>query len=398
MRKPLRIPPNSFAFTVILGLFAALPPLSIDISAPTLALLPDALSTTRAIAGLTLSLFMAGFALGQLGGGALSDRYGRRPILLGGLCVFTLAGGACVLARSGEALLALRFVQGFGAGACSVISFAIIQDLFEGEAARVKRAYVTVIFGAVPMLAPALGAILTSWLGWRSVHWTLALAGLILLGITLIFIEESKPPGRNAAPPPGQTTVTLLWRDTRFVRLVLVNALSYGGIFAYISGSPFVIIGQLAHSPRVFAAVFACTAASLSLGVWTSGRLSRRGVSAAALINPALFISMGACFLMMAIRFMEMGTEFVLLPFLLVVLFARGIVAPNIQHLAIARHPDRAGIASAVVGVSQLLLGALASAAVAALLISHGAGAIAATMSVLATGAAAVWVLSGQTK
>src|SRR4030088_772037 len=118
----------------MLGLFAALPALSVDVSAPTLALLPSVLHTSRTLAGLTLSLFMVGFALGQLLGGSLSDDRGRRPVLLGGLVCFTLSAIACAFSRSGAVLALCRLIQGFGAGACFVISFAMVQDLFEGDA------------------------------------------------------------------------------------------------------------------------------------------------------------------------------------------------------------------------------------------------------------------------
>ena len=149
--SPLRIAPESIAYTILLGVLAALPALSIDISAPTLVLLQKDLATSSVVAGLTLSLFMGGFALGQLAGGRLSDRGGRRPVLLAGLVCYTIASVGCALSPTGGTLVISRFVQGLGAGACSVLSFAMVQDLFEGDAARTKRSYVTVIFGVVPM-------------------------------------------------------------------------------------------------------------------------------------------------------------------------------------------------------------------------------------------------------
>lgn len=282
-----RIAPASFAFTVLLGVFAALPALSVDISAPTLPLLPEALGTNRTIAGLTLSLFMAGFAMGQFGGGGLSDGYGRRPVLLGGLANFALAGIACATSRSGDVLAISRLIQGFGAGVCSVISFAMVQDLFDGAAARAKRSYVTVIFGAVPMLAPALGSLLIDWFGWRSVHWSLAIAGTVLLAVSWIGVAESRPHTRTPLDRTTPVVQTRLRDDRRFIGIALANALSYGVIFAYIAGSPVIVMAQMGHSATVFSAVFASTAAALAVGAWTSGRLTRRGAQAAALINPS---------------------------------------------------------------------------------------------------------------
>jgi MFS transporter, DHA1 family, multidrug resistance protein len=391
----LPIAPRSFAFTALLGLFAALPALSIDISAPTLALLPEALGTTRTLAGLTLSLFMVGFALGQLGGGSLSDGYGRRPVLLGGLANFTLAGIACAMSLSGEALALSRLIQGFGAGVCSVISFAMVQDLFEGDAARAKRSYVTMIFGAVPILAPALGAVLTNLFGWRSVHGILAVAGGVLLAVTWAGVAESKLTVPRTQVRANRTAIAPLWDDGRFLGITLANALSYGAIFAYIAGSPVVVIGQMGRSSGVFAAIFACTAAALATGAWASGRLSRHGAAAHALVNPSLIIAAIAAIGLALASLCGILSGAVLIPLLLFVLFTRGIIAPNLQHLAIERQRHRAGSASAVVGVSQLLSGALASAVVAFLLQSFGPSAVAVPMAILAAGALITWRFTG---
>jgi len=375
----------------LLGLFAALPAFSVDVSAPTLALLPAALQTTRTLAGLTLSLFMVGFALGQLGGGGLSDLRGRRPVLLGGLACFTVAGMGCAVSMTGGVLALSRLIQGFGAGACFVISFAMVQDLFEGDAARAKRSYVTVIFGAVPMIAPATGAVLIHWFGWRSVHWILALAGCLLLAITWAGVAESKLATDVIPEPTNQNGAVRVWNDSGFVRIALANALSYGAIFAYIAGSPVVIIGQMGLSSVVFAGVFASTAAALAAGAWTSGQLSRQGVSAMALLNRSLVTATAATIVLAAVMLSGVTSGAIVIPLLLVTLFARGVSAPNLQHIAIDRQREHAGVASAAVGVSQLLAGALASAAVAFLLQSFGPGALAATMAVLTIGALVVW-------
>jgi MFS transporter, DHA1 family, multidrug resistance protein len=387
----LPIAPRSFAFTALLGLFAALPALSIDVSAPTLALLPQALGTSRTIAGLTLSLFMIGFALGQLGGGNLSDGYGRRPVLLGGLANFTLAGVACALSLSGEWLAVARLIQGFGAGVCSVISFAMVQDLFEGDTARAKRSYVTMIFGGVPILAPALGAVLTDLFGWRSVHWVLAIGGVLLLFITWAGVAESKLTGIKVPAAANQSAHAPIWHDSTFVGTALANALSYGAIFAYISGSPVVVMGQMGLSAGAFAGLFACTAAALAAGAWTSGRLSRQGTGAAALVNPSLIIAAAAALALAIVSLYGFTLGAIAIPLLLAVLYTRGIIAPNLQHLAIERQRERAGVASAAVGVSQLLSGALASAAVAVLLQFYGPSAVAVPMALLAAGALLTW-------
>jgi DHA1 family bicyclomycin/chloramphenicol resistance-like MFS transporter len=387
----LQIAPKSRGFTVVLGLFAALPALSIDVSAPTLPLLPDALGTSRAVAGLTLSLFMVGFAVGQLGGGTLSDGQGRRPALLSGLAGFTVAGLSCALALSGGVLAFSRLVQGFCAGVCSVVAFAMVQDLFEGDTARAKRSYVTMIFTAVPILAPALGSVLTDRFGWRSVHGILAVGGVLLFIVTWFGVAESRFPGLDTAAPIADRAIGRIWGDGSFVCITLANALSYGCIFAYIAGAPVIIIGQMGLPSTVFAGVFACTAIALAAGAWTSGQLSRRGTAAAVLLDVSLVVAAGAAIALAVASLSGIVAGAIVMPLLMVVLFTRGLIAPNMQHLAIERQRERAGVASAAVGVSQLLAGAAASAVVAVLLPMLGTGAVAYPMAVLATAALLPW-------
>lgn len=386
----VRIRPNSLLFTVILGVFAALPPLSIDLSAPTLPLLPAMLGTTETVAGLTLSLFMVGFALGQLGAGVWSDERGRRPILMYGLICFVCSGIACTFAPSGLVLALSRLIQGCGAGACAVIAFAMVQDLFEGDAARTKRSYVATIFAATPILAPAAGTLLVSLFGWRSVHAVLAGLGLLLLMTTWFGVVESRSV-RSAASRTNGDTARRLYQDIPFLRVAVANALSYEVIFVYIAASPLVIIENLKYPPAVFASVFACTALALACGAWTNGRLSRRGIGPDALINPAFIGTNIATVALALVSLTQTGPSYIILPLLMAVLFARGILAPNLQHLAIERGQDRAGRASAWVGVSQLLSGAGASAIVAAMLPAFGLHAVVVAMAVLAVASHAVW-------
>lgn len=384
------IRPNSLLFTALLGMFAALPPLSIDLSAPTLPLLPVKLATTETVAGLTLSLFMVGFALGQLGAGSLSDEWGRRPILICGLTCFVSSGIACTLAPTGLVLAISRLIQGFGAGACAVIAFAMVQDLFEGDVARTKRSYVATIFTATPILAPAAGSVLVGQFGWRSVHAVLAVLGLMLLIVTWLGVVESRDV-RSASGRLNKGVAVRLYLDTPFLLIAAANALSYGVIFVYIAASPLVIIGELGYSSTVFAGVFACTALALTMGAWTNGCLSRRGVGTHALINPAFIGNVIATAALALAGLTQNMSGYIILPLLMAILFARGILAPNLQHLAIERGLDRAGATSALVGVSQLLAGAGASAIVAAMLPAFGLRAVVIAMAVLATAACSVW-------
>ena len=198
--------------------------------------------------------------------------------------------------------------------------------------------------------------------------------------------------GLNVTASTNLDTLEPLWEDYRFVGITPANALSYGTIFAYIAGSPVVIMGLMGLSAIVFAGVFACTAGALAAGAWTSGRFSRRGVGAPALLRPSLIATAGATVALAAISLSGITSGEILVPLLMAILFTRGIIAPNLQHLAIERQRERAGAASAAVGVSQLLSGALASAVVAVLLPFYGPSAVAVPMAVLAAAALIAWL------
>ena len=382
---------DSIVFTIFLGLLAALPALSIDISAPTLSLLPRVLGTSTLVAGLTLSLFMGGFALGQFSGGHLSDRHGRKPILLIGFLIYSVAGVACALSSSGPAMVASRFAQGIGAGMCAVLSFAIVQDLFWGAAALTKRAYVAVVVGAAPIMAPALGSVIVDFVGWRAVHVVLALGGSVLLVVVWLWFAESHPAKLpTAASAPSR--LERLAQDTRFVNLALVNALSYGTVFAYIAGSPVIVMDYYHEGSRIYAAVFGCTALAFAGGAWTGGRLVRHGWTAQSLLSVTLATSAAASVALAAACLTSptiSGPAAVCL--LSIIQFCRGVISPNLQHLAIERQRERAGVASAAMGVSQLLGGALASVAVASLLSGFGPFAVAGPIMLSSLAALAMW-------
>ena len=366
----MRIPPESIAFTLMLGSLAALPALSIDVSAPTLVLLPAALKTTEAVAGVTLSLFMAGFAAGQFFGGYVSDRRGRRPVLTTSLLCFTLAAAGCTVSQSAGQLLAFRLLQGIGAGSCSVLAFAMIQDLFAGHRARSKRSYVAVVFGIMPMVAPALGIWLIGVGGWRATHAVLVLAGAALLTVTVAGVPESRTAHRGARLLPKRNWAGP-WRwltaERLFLRLAAVNAISYGGLFAYIAGSPVVVIARMKFSAGTYAALFAVTASALAAGAWVSGWLARRQITTVRVVDAGFAASAIGCVGGLLLVADGSDQPVLHLPGLIALFFCRGILAPNLQHLAIGTRTEDAGVASAIVGVLQLLSGALASAAVAAL-------------------------------
>ncbi len=387
------IKPDTFRFTLVLGLLAALPSLSIDISAPTLLAVQQQLLAPSGLVGLTITLFMFGFAFGQFGAGPLSDRYGRRPVLLIGLMGYSLAAIGCAVSATAEALVAWRLVQGVAAGACAVLAFTMIRDLFEGDAARSKRSYVTVVFGLAPMLAPSLGAWILGVAGWRPIYVIMSFAGVILLAAVMFGVAESRAePTQGQKPPLIRNAYRRVLADRRFIGLAAVNALSFGAMFAYIAGSPIVLMGNLQLSASNYGAFFACTAASLTMGAWVSGRCASAGVGPRGLLWVSLVLAAASAVALAILLAIDVGSVMLLFPLLLLNLFCRGMVAPNAQHMALEPMREQAGTAAATVGVMQILTGALSSAFVAVLMPLMGPSGMTGVMAALALASLGLWL------
>ena len=389
MLFPIR--PQSFLFTIVLGLLAALPALSLDISIPTLITVQRELLASPGTVGLTISLFMIGFAIGQFGGGPLSDRFGRKPVLLSGLAAYVCSRIACAASATVEQLVGWRCLQGVGAGCCAVMAFTIIRDLFEGDVARSKRSYVTVVFGLAPMLAPGLGALVMSLVGWRPVFLVLTVGGLALLIVVLGGVPESRPNGRIRSQVSLLRVYGIVLADRRFVGLAFVNAFSFAALFAYIAGSPLVLMGSLQLSATQYAAFFACTAATLTGGAWASGRLAARGLSPVRLLWFSLLAAATSSTVLAVLVALGFNVLSVLVPLLIMTVFCRGLTAPNAQHMALEPMPDYAGTAAAAVGVVQIVTGAAGSALVAVLFPFLGPLSMTGVMAVCAVAALALW-------
>jgi len=380
--------PDSFGFTLLLGAMAGLPPLSIDMGLPALPLLQAGLGASDAEGAMTISLFFAGFGLAQLVMGPLSDRVGRRPVLLAGLSLYTLAGLGCALAPAISPLLACRFAQGVGAAGGSVLAFAIIRDVYHGAAARAKLSTISMVFSLAPVIAPTLGGLLLLVGGWRANYAVHTGGGLALTLCSAVFLRET----RVAGPRPTGLYLPLL-RHRRTIGYAVVTALSGGGVLAFVTGSPLVLLGSFGLTSMQFGIVFASIAIGIMLGAWMNAWLARRGVRAvwplACGLGAAVVAALGICVLD-ALGALRLA---VMMPLLFLTTFCRGVVSPNAMHAAMEPVPERAGAASAVIGSLQMLTGSLAGAAVGALYPALGAGAMGVTMAAFALAALGMWLV-----
>jgi DHA1 family bicyclomycin/chloramphenicol resistance-like MFS transporter len=358
-----RIGPQSKSFIFLLAASIALPSLSIDSCLASLPVIGVSLGVHAGDAVSILSLFMVGFAGGQLAFGPLSDRIGRRPALLLGCVLFAVAALGCAWAPTLTVLAFWRFVQGLGAAAGSVITFAIIRDRFSGAAARSRLSYISVVGTIAPIVAPTLGGLIATWEGWRAVFFWLAAAAALLVIILLLGLEESLPTRNRHALRPRHL-VKNYWRvlsHRTCLLYLLIGGFSFGALFAYVSGSAFVFIDVFGVDPRIFGALFAVNAFAIAVGAFTGGRLSTHGVSANRLIIAGLLISFCATAGLFGGAILGWLNAFSIMPLLVLNTFSMGLVTPNAVHGVMEPMPRIAGVASSAFGGIRMLGGAISS-------------------------------------
>ncbi len=379
--------PIQARLVVILGSLSAFGPLSMDMYLPALPALTRDLATSASVAQFTLAACLVGLAGGQVVAGPLSDAFGRRRPLLFGLAAFAAASVLCALAPNAWALVALRLVQGAAGAVGIVIARAVARDLYGGHELAKLLALLMLFAGLAPILAPIAGGLLMRFTSWRGVFFALAAIGALLLVAVTASLAETLPPGRRRGGGLRATAAVFrqLAADRAFVGYTVSCGLAFGAMFAYIAGSPFVLQGIYGVSAQTFSLLFALNAAGLVVSGLASSRLVDR-VGPAPLLTAGLVASaVGGAGLLFAVL-IGVGLPGVL-PCLFVVVAGVGLVLPNATTLALADHPNAAGSASALLGLGQFSIGAVASPLVG---IAGGDTALPMAVLIAALGAAAL--------
>jgi DHA1 family bicyclomycin/chloramphenicol resistance-like MFS transporter len=358
---------DSFAFTAFLGTLTALPPLSIDMGLPGLPAIEASFADAAGRGPLTLSLFLAGFAISPLICGPLADRFGRRATLLDGLLLFSIAAGACALAPSFTVLLVCRLIQGFAAGACAILPIAIVRDLFQHATARQKLSQIAAVLGIAPMMAPVLGGWVMAVSDWRSIYAVQAAIGLVLLIAGGFGLAESQPVENRRSLNPRQLAESyrFVLGDRGFVGYALLYACAFACMFAFISGAPSVLIGSLGLSTTSFSLLFGLTSCGVLVASLISGQLSRRHVASRKIIAFGLLVMIASAVAALALVPAGAVTVLSLTPLMALTIFAFGLLAPSTNHEALQNLPHVAGAAAGVMRCTQMVMGAFASAMIA---------------------------------
>ncbi len=339
----------------------AMTALAVDMSLPAMPAIGREFAAPPDRVQLTLSLFMFGYALGQLLCGPLSDRFGRRPAILIGLSVYTLCGLGCVFSPDIDTLVGFRFFQAIAAAVGPSLSRAIIRDYHGGPRASHMLSSVQLAMGCALVVAPILGSLLLSVAGWRAIFLALAAFGAVLTLIVWFgFAESLTAPNRQSAHPARiARNIALFFRTRVCVGYALINGCIQGGLLAYISGIPYVMIDVFHVAPRNFGFYFALAAGGLILGASTNRRLVRRFMPEQ-LLRGGLFVQ--ACAGLVLLAQALAGSDHPLL-FMLPVMaysFSQGLVTPNAVAGAMEPYPYMAGLAAALLGAAQMSSGGVA--------------------------------------
>lgn len=349
---PSRYPaPDSLIVAVLLTMVVALGPVSTDLYLPSLPAIREALGSDEPSVQLTLSGFLAAFALCQLVHGPLSDRYGRRPVLLGGLALYLAASVLCMLAPSIGWLIAGRFLQALGACVGPVVGRAVVRDVYGRERAAKVLAYMGAAMALAPAIGPVLGGLLQQWLGWQANFALMALFGLAAVVATGLLLGETNRHRNPEAMRPRRLVgnYRALVRDRTYLGYVAMLTAGYAGLFAFISGSSFVFIDYHRLSETAFGFCFAAAVLGYMAGTLLSGRLSGRfRLERLATVGAVLTAVAGAAGAVLGL--FGVDTIAAILVPMAVYMAGIGFVMPNATAGAIGPFPTMAGAAAALAG------------------------------------------------
>ena len=345
----------------LLMAMTAIGPATLNIVVPALPGLVTRLASDTGTVQLMLSLYLLSLATAQLLLGPLSDRFGRRPVVLAGLALSVVASLAAIAASSIGALIGARVVQAIGASTGIVIGRAIIRDLYERDRAAAMIGLVTTAMVIAPMIAPLIGGILDTAFGWEAIFlFIAAFSGVVLLWAVFV-LPETRP--ASVAHTPGMLIQE--WRallgNAKFHGYVLCGALGSASFFTFLGGGPYVVVTLMGRSSAEFGVWFAMTSLGYMSGNFTASRLSQRfGVDAMIVIG-IVFQLIGAGLTALLVATMpEAGPAIIFLP-QLVISFGNGLLLPNAIAGAISVRPQAAGAAAGMTGFTQMAVGAAAT-------------------------------------
>ena len=351
---------HSFGFTLLLALVSGVSSLGVDMNLPAMPVIERHFALVAGQGSLTLSVFLAGFAFAPLFGGPLSDRFGRRPVLIGALIAYAATALTCAATPNFATLLVSRVLQGSSAGVCVSLPLAIIRDSLDGQAARNSMSQVTTVLGVVPVLAPVTGSWVLLVSNWRGIYAVQAGLALLLMAVVCLTFRETlmKEKRQVFSPRTLMHNYHLLVFEKEFLVHAAVYSLVFACLFAYVSASPLVLMGRMHVREQIYTLLFACTAGSQMFGAFCSGLMTRRQVAVTSVIRGGLILLLCAAMTGLALQVLGFATPIVVMPPTMLCLFCFGFLSPSLTVGALEPIPHIAGAGSGAIRSLQCFLGA----------------------------------------
>jgi MFS transporter, DHA1 family, multidrug resistance protein len=386
-------PGARWTLAVLLAALGTLGPFSIDTYLPAFDAIGLGINASPLQMQQTLSVYLIGFGFMQLFHGALADSFGRRPVVLVGVIVFTIASAGCALSTNVTTMLAFRLLQGMSAGAGLVVSRALIRDMFEPAQAQKMMSQVTLFFGIAPAIAPMVGGLLSETIGWRAIFWFLVLVGALLWISIARYLPETL--AHDARQPFNARNLMRGYREVgaspAFLLLTIASAVPFNGMFIYILASPTFMGKHLDAPPTQFFWLFCTTIGGIMIGAWFSGRFAGR-IEGVRQVRRGYRIMAIITLINLAYNFWLPATmPWALIP---IGLYALGwaLVQPSVSLMVLDLFPSRRGMAASLQGAFASAVNAIVAGVLAPIAMVSTFGLAVASAAMLLIGLAA-WLL-----
>ena len=343
----------------LLVFVSALGPISMNSVLPANIAIMEDLTVSYGEAQLVLTVYLVSMLMFQLVSGSLSDRFGRRSVVIGGLVFFVIGSLMCSTAQSIEWLLLGRFVQGAGGAVCISMPRTMVRDSLPTDQAASAMGYLSTVMMLAPLLGPALGGWLTQTMGWRWMYGIIAGASFLILLVAIFRLVETRPvtTGQEKDYRFSQALKGLI-SDRQFLAAMLVMTGSTGVYYVFLAGAPYVTINLYGYSPAEYGIWFACTGLGYMSGNFVAGRMSVK-IGAERMIKLGMIPLFVSVFLVWALSPWQLAFALFIPAFAFA--FSNGICIPNLTSIALGVKPEFAGTASGLMGIAQLGVGVVLS-------------------------------------
>lgn len=355
--------PDSPWLLALLAALVALGPLSVDVYLPAMPTMMVALDTDIRHMHLTLSSYLTGFALFHLACGPLADRFGRKPILIGGTVLFVAACVGCSLAETVDELVFFRFIQGIGACVGPTLARAVARDIFGPTRAARALSLIAMMMALAPAIAPAMGGVMMLWLPWPSIFVFLAVYGIAMIMLIHVFLGESLPQRQSLHPLSILVNYGTLLRSPMFLIATFASGFLYAGFLAYLASSSFVYIDMLGVPVEYFGLTFITSVLGYMAGSGLSARLTKNYTSEQIVLAGAALAAVAAGTVWIGAQRLPDSIAVMMIPMMFYCM-GIGLMLPNAMAIALSPFPYIAGTASALLGFVQMSLSAFATAIV----------------------------------